>query len=897
MKTPSQQKGYELYLKHYVEKPFVKRLSTKKGHSVIALKDLLQKRDRLEKRRAKSRTAVLSRVRRNPLHIPKDFKEVENSTDSDKQSGMSSNTNNEKSKMSDHLEELEKLKCLIWIKRDSNRKLKNLKKLKASQLDPLLIAEGTKSLSGRVRKINNRYRGDFATNTFQLDMLCLQEKTNAKLAQLNKKRVLNKHLKSKIKSRLSKSAAKSNVKRGDIKPDGLPGLHDEDEEFQIFLEGENTCEEFKPENLSKSNCRPVSHKRKRDKLKTSNSQAKKLKSNGGTCSEIPETKAKKKTANNNHVLIQEMPNEIIVMHKLLQDDKTSEHENYSNIKSLLKKSQSQSSSIASVKSEGVDVLKEQEAQQGSNFEVSDEDSAYKYQKFKIPKNVQNLFNKTSQSSIVVPSTSSATHQRQSIVLHPVTTSSVLAGTTGQIPASTNMAPAVSVLQSVKSTYAAITIPTTSPSSLSQTLRTVNNQYKIISSGKNQLIVPLNVGKSLIPRTVTPSQSSSVVSFPVVFNPPYPNLVNSGIRPVLAQALPRTSNQTPLAKPASVLVPSSTVVSTVAPVSTISSSKQTQVVHVPFTQRSQTSVPKPSVPKPTISTSTVHEKGKFYLIKIDGKNILIPMEGSPQLPPKAYVVNTSVPLSSPNTSRSTTNSLTGSTMTFTVRANQGQSKIANSVAVSSEVGQQTQPIIQTIAPIPAVLKQPINSGQPLISTSPRVVPKVQSTPMTSLLTESQIKKEVIDPSEEILYSSTQQTVLPGSESDKGDKRPLCFTSDSQNKLIHVRTIYEKHHAGGEVQGLSETVSKAGEAVPSKLTEKEKLSEPSGKKADKYEISKNKEIKDSENNEKAGKKEETKPVAFSEAVTAREERLRKLKEMLKQQQQAVEELRIRKSTSSS
>ena len=282
-------------------------------------------------------------------------------------------------------------------------------------------------------------------------------------------------------------------------------------------------------------------------------------------------------------------------------------------------------------------------------------------------------------------------------------------------------------------------------------------------------------------------------------------------------------------------------------------------------------PQVSTVKPTATVQTQRSdtqmKGKFYLLKVDGKHILIPVPGS--LPgtsaqQRAYLVNDS--------------SLSGSILTTINPVTPLPTQTVNlaHTATSSNLCQTLVPC-GTNAPIMSYVVKPDGS---MVTREPAssvlTLPKPQKAAVSTVVTISSptVPAPKLAPSVSV--------TSPSSVSNVGPTVKFLFTPGTTNTVPQVPSI----------------------SVKPTVNLKDKYIEDDQKNDKKHEdhIKDIRELKQEKNTladsdketEKETKKlepaaEKSQPRPFSEVVTDREERLRKLKELLKQKNEAVEQIR--------
>ena len=341
----------------------------------------------------------------------------------------------------------------------------------------------------------------------------------------------------------------------------------------------------------------------------------------------------------------------------------------------------------------------------------------------------------------------------------------------------------------------------------------------------------------------------------------------------------------------------------------------KVLPVPVSQAHTTSTTAPS------QTTAISGKGKFYLLKVDGKHILIPVPGSntdAAMQTKAYLVNDlKVPVSS-SISKCVTSPLTPlSTQTVhvsspaTVKPSQpfvpyGTNMPIMSyrvVTTSSDVRSITTASLTSNIVTSAAPSAPGSKVGTKETTAGRLVPTVLA-PYTA--------PKVVTFSSASNFVSKSKDATIGAASADPIRETSAKVSTAAYDYIFPATKSLVSGISAPVSSVSNTGqysfvrstsvnAQASSRVTQEATHKVKFITPVGKETDEngreltkpvqFETTIDKEER-VENGPEISKpvEEEAKPKPFSEVVTDREERLRKLKELLKQKNEAVEQLRL-------
>lgn len=333
-----------------------------------------------------------------------------------------------------------------------------------------------------------------------------------------------------------------------------------------------------------------------------------------------------------------------------------------------------------------------------------------------------------------------------------------------------------------------------------------------------------------------------------------------------------------------------------------------------------------------------DKCKFYLLKIDGKNVLIPINGE-QAPPKAYVINSDIiaghtqsqnvstmaSVSTPGNVASTLGirptilglqSLEGGVQqkpTMAVMPNMKQ--LDQIMAVQGAVSSPRQTVTLTKTGLVGgmnVLNTPANTTQAVtnvVRPGSNSVKTQQISKQSIILPKTTISKPaIIVPNinrtndqtlpvpvylRQIASSQVSNNVVNAETSERSMKNHevLSLAMKDNTAIDHDHKSYflNKNMRTNEKQLSLDAGKSKDKSIGKKESEAEvrpayigkgKLCEKSGVFS---------EIKTSDDRRDQHEEE---PEPFKEAVTTREERLRRLKELLKEKQKAVEELRSHK-----
>lgn len=871
VKAPSKQKEYQLYLKRLDEEALAQVSSRKKRKTTcILVNDLLQKHDSIVKKRVKeSNNKYLSRVRRQILSVPNDFKDVTHESHGNSaladtkiklQKGEVELVKDERFK-----ENLETLKAMIYIKRESNQKLRQLKRMKmfSSLSDPLTMTAGTKSLSGRIRKTNNRYSGDFATTKYDIDAVMIQNSIKSRLDYFRRKKAAQADVKTKLRNRL---VGVDDIKMGGRVPPGFEIVVEGADDTTDTKDGEETGKTLKSKKMPDSDNDPLTAGQIQNLYENTEKVIQQTRQNS-------QSKAKRKRKIDG-VIIQNMPNDDNVMQELLQGESdralpsTSKSEAssspcFSNVRSLLSKNQT-----SGTKAKQVDTSYEGHSGAQVKKQIESEaDIAAKNKLLRIPKSVQKLFIKTQAKPLTVCSAQSALSNKSPTTIFVQRTGGKIATTQALSKESlltsdkTKGSQAQVVHLGLLPNSAGSNIPLSKDQTVKRSINTTTPTSTVVFS---PVLIPTtaNVSQTTPTVRIRPAVSSNAPfsgQIPIVLNGPFPS-VNTAIRSSIqsSQALlapkwnsPKTLIRTTVAPTQLVaarpliLQHQQKVIQT-AVAQAQQSKAVTHVITFPGTTQlssaplsTQTTLT--SAPQPVESNVSAHEKGKFYLLKIDGKNFLIPID-STAVQQKADIL---------------TNSKQTAT-TLKCVPSSASHPVCTTVAgtVSTEVLKPTAAIIPSVQHTRPAITNVSNSLKGYsMSVLPAAKPArleetVKTTPVPCSVipntTFVQIKKEKEDPGYNIAEYPSSSVNSP--------------------KKIVTNTI-----------SFSQVGCKLSESGPSIIKSAKETSHKSNEGS---------QTVDTET------REETKPVAFSEALTAREERLRRLKETLKQKQKAVEELRMQK-----
>lgn len=946
VKTPSKQKDYRKYLEDLEKNARkVSKTRTKPG-GVPTMEHLLSIHDKIVKKRAKSsHKKTSSRVRRNIIRIPKDFIEITsdssiedrvNSTDNGLPSTAGKNGGGSSLQFR---RELTSLKRLITIKRESSKKLKQIKKMKSETVDR---ADGTKSLSGRIRKSNVRYSGDFATNKYELDEMVILETTRSRLNQeLRRKKLLEADAKREFldngKSKTTKgkddcatpepteknvATNKKTSNQSSRKSDKGIGS------FDIVIENEHSSREFNPERQTTLGEKYHVNDLKRNTMKKGmleNPNVTKTKDRQEIIEETEqmirrtrkerwEKHFRKSKKSSDGVIIQDMPNDSNVMSKLLQQDPSYgnnsqaksrsalmtediESSPYSHAKALLRESLIEG--LANKKSisghEKLNKTSEKEDQGLSNelSKMHDDSSSSKYTRLRIPEAIQKL-SKTDTVSSKTSKNANLGDVREGVKLFPVTAGTSATSsfqTACKLPngellcvtqKNTKVAKGISLLQGK-----------TSPQGLTQSAnvltfeRRVNSvESPVVSPQPRLQPVPQSLGLCSIPANAAVPNATVTQKIPVPFFLSSQVPLNKPSLPAFTKSMPinlQTTTQSPVKKliKTKIAVPHS-------------------VVHTTFSQGQTTS----STTTQQKSSATT-ERSKFYLLKIDGKNILIPIENQIGQAPRAIVVN-NVSTVCTSSGATVTTSNVGMTSTLDVKA-KPTAAVSPSFKIFPSVGTgaANTAMLSGNLPLPASGNMPLPAFIPRVSKTPSLATQ-PFTPMPEVggITNQTIKpvlqKETERPKQQELLAVIKQEPI---DPEEENAPTFANSAKEQGKMKQMDTVTRDSKTVKDGKMFDNVQTETGletQRAPEETQIKVPVSSACRKQnvshsQEKYRESNKSNTDNTEFNSSGGAQEpeeKTTAKAFSEAVTAREERLRRLKQMLKEKQKAVEEIRLQK-----
>ena len=281
----------------------------------------------------------------------------------------------------------------------------------------------------------------------------------------------------------------------------------------------------------------------------------------------------------------------------------------------------------------------------------------------------------------------------------------------------------------------------------------------------------------------------------------------------------------------------------------------------------------------LGNTDAQRKGKFYLMKVDGKHILIPVPGSVPgvtLEQKAYLVND---LSSPSLI-ARTNPLQ------TVTPLPTQTVDISSKPTSSESVKNLIPS-GTAAPIMSYIVKSDGSVISKMPSSSVPVPSSQTvqlspgTVTSSAFTSPALASSIVSP---VLSSPVQNSSSPACK--------FIFTPVSTPVVTSVLSPVPSISVKPTIQDKQEQVD---HPIKKTVEEIDKDKHDSPQKKDTLADTGEETEKHSEVTIPTEEKPKAKP--FAEAVTDREERLRRLRELLKQKNEAVEQVRQTLNKSSS
>ena len=276
-----------------------------------------------------------------------------------------------------------------------------------------------------------------------------------------------------------------------------------------------------------------------------------------------------------------------------------------------------------------------------------------------------------------------------------------------------------------------------------------------------------------------------------------------------------------------------------------------------------------------------DKVKFFLLKIDGKNILIPTDVANQINPKAIVM--SAPLSTPVSQATTAQTTSASGSTITLVKETGPRVLQASTGVAHESKAHPRKVVHVSPKQQTLVTLPSNV---LFNTKPTasIVPsqKLATTQTPSVVKHTVVTNPGVGRLATPVYLRVSNSPVKGSHTllrhqlaqhikENGQKHCVENKTEPQTQIAmtianagipQTQTVIKASHETTEVQMLTkDLVNKTGSLIDNPPSDS---------------VEKNNDIV------------ETSSKAFSEGVTAREERLRKLKELLKEKQKAVDDL---------
>lgn len=320
--TPSKQKDYLIYLVKVEHERL--RKCKKRIIQFPKLRDMLERHD--SKMAARMDGLGIGRVRRTISRIPKDFAtrptspNIPYTNEQDEEVKTLSSAELElfdnRMRRKKFKMEMDSLKRLITIKRDSNSKLKGFKKARVEGTETFLRSGVTSNVTGRVRKANSRYGGDFALCKRDIDEMIYADEIQIRLKRSeseNKKRVENMKKDNERFARKRQISSKSSVKSSSVKRPKSEDLVIDNPEEDDITQYETGIKKI---NLKKAG------KAKGDAVKLMLNAHRTMDEQANV--KIPSVNAnkmskKKQNYNGDGVLIQDMPKEENVISGILQN--------------------------------------------------------------------------------------------------------------------------------------------------------------------------------------------------------------------------------------------------------------------------------------------------------------------------------------------------------------------------------------------------------------------------------------------------------------------------------------------------------------------------------------------------------------------------------------------------
>ncbi|KAH3700644.1 uncharacterized protein LOC127861005 [Dreissena polymorpha] len=699
VKTPSKQKDYHVYLEKFEKNQEVN--ASKKPGVGITMKDLLTliKDNKLPRRSKRPAKSYLNRVRRTIVHVPADFKTSVATAELEQLEIPKDNKkaleNKEKELWAERRErekvcELETLGKFIEIKRRWNKKLK---RLKSALKRPATVTEGTRSLSGRVRKSNSRYSVGFVSDKMEL----LAEEINARmLAKIKYASEMSRY-----KLRIEENRHCKALERSVLE---MTQLHKK-QKVDIVIE---RVDEVDVPKEGKIKTQTVRNNKKRVYGKTGTAlnrtglmldieneictQREALRNGKGLSNSKAQNSAERKPTDG--VLIQNAPNENCYIRSLLTTKSFSP--DLSRVKSEPMDSHDldkQPMTLSDLMTSQVRVFKTELIDNGYE-QANDALIEEKFKKFKVPDKVKQLFINKSQSQIPTgyPASPSCASGHDVNVFEtskwtpPATSSQYL------VIDSPVLLPGVST-----SSANTVVYPQPLTSGGYTTLRFETNQLstskqrltltKVTTAKSNQTVTSLTTAASkppvstaashVITNTLRSSQQNHPPSPPVSAILPKPNtrpqvlfipvtttgqIASGGVFPVPVRTRFPVASQSLVPSSVNGQLLESCVIHQASPTSKLENPSMPQKVTVMYSAHDPSKPPVQTVgsmrPITLSTTSTAPKRvssllpttlndaddktptnsnAKFYLLKVDGKNILIPL-ATDHSPPVAYVMN-------------------------------------------------------------------------------------------------------------------------------------------------------------------------------------------------------------------------------------------------------------------
>jgi hypothetical protein len=659
VKTPSKQKDYLLYLMKVEEERFKK--NKKNTVQCTKIQDIIEKHDlKIAARKIAFGKKVHPRVRRTISKLPKDFADRPVSPLQDSINANEKDyTTEELEKLQEafvkkkHKVELNSLKRLIGIKRSLNQNLKKSKRLRPEGYESFLKSDVTSNVSGRVRKVNPKYGVDYAMSRkdFEEQRVFEVAQSQLKRAETESKRKQEEISFDFLLQKRRKVSMASNKK---VKQ---PMVQIENAENDDVIK--TTVNSKKSKMSSKKiNMKTTALQSLLESPLVSGMHANQHKSSGN----VKNAKQKRsKNVDKDAVLIQDLPKEEKLISGFLQEtvkpstqkefvteqcmaSEVKDGDQYVRARQLLRDSLDRNMYKARIKIKQTVVPKQETLY--SNAQTSQQAIVQeKYKVLKIPETVQKLFDNTKIKQ-EPPDDGYGTSSSSSTV------SSSAVNTTKVVTVAYSNGVYKKVLMSVPSTTT-VTSYTTKASNVASTPILVNtNNGQLHYFVPNQMYSKLPTYSDAIKAKFLPPKSDTS-SISTIASP---SSVSGGVPTVLQIPFNKPMSPTVIVSQPYVnksyihtvkAVKSPTCATSVQTHTVVHKVSPSPAVQNKLEQNSTTSIQQQSVPfKSTPSTTSPQkiEKCKFYLLKIDGKNVLIPIEGN-QAQPKAFVVNSDIITSS------------------------------------------------------------------------------------------------------------------------------------------------------------------------------------------------------------------------------------------------------------